>query len=93
MFYLRQRQQELQLELKALQAALILHPRPGESQTADNLVTYAPCLQFFLENRAERSYLEAQLAYDLDTALDCLRSHIQSGTSLPNSNSNRGNRS
>jgi hypothetical protein len=77
---LEKTQQDLLIELKALQAALILHPTPEDISTADNLDTYSICFQHFLDTRAGKAYLEAQLVDDLDSALDCLKAHLQSTT-------------
>jgi hypothetical protein len=83
LFSLGQHQRDLGLELKALQIALILSPRPGRSQLNDSLETCIEYLRAYQDTRAEISYQEAQYIQDLDVARDCLRAHASSGATLP----------
>ncbi len=80
---LHHKQSTLEKESQILYFALLLNPRPGETDSEERTDTSYFLLQQYRDLKANKLSSASQLITDLDTAINCLRQHIQSGVPFP----------
>jgi len=80
---LHHKQSTLENESQILYFALLLNPRPGETDFEERTDTWYFLLQQYRDLKANKLSSASQLITDLDTAINCLRQHIQSGVPFP----------
>ena len=80
---LRHKLNKLEHEAQVLYFALLLNPRPGETSFEERVDTWYFLLKQYRDLKVNQISSDSQLITDLDTAIHCLRQHIQSGEPLP----------